>query len=143
MYIAETDLLNHLDANDIAVLRRAADTPADQNAILNAAIMYACNFVRDRISHAYDLTAEFARAGDTRSTTLVDIVCDIAVWKLSKAFITVTSDGKKYTLYTDALKRLDDIERGRLTAGLTRLTETNGSKGTILFGTTENYVNPY
>jgi len=135
MYINETDLLQHLDSDDLIV------TGANSN--IDPAINYACNLVKDRLGHVYDITAEFAKTSDLRSSTLVDVIADIAVWKLCKPFPMVQTDGKKYTLFQDALKRLDDIEKGKLTAGLTRLTDDNGGSKTIAWGTQENFDSKY
>ncbi len=131
MYITETDLLQYLDEQDLSA--------TGQSSNIIPAINYACNLVKDRIGHVYDITAEFALTGANRSSTLVDLIADIAVWKLCKPFPMVQTDGKKHTLFQDALKRLDDIEKGKLTAGLIRLTDDNGGSKTIAWGTQENF----
>ena len=131
MYINETDLLQHLDTDDL--------TATGETSSIDSSITYACNLVKDRLGHVYDIVAEYSKTADARSSTLVDVIADIAVWKLCKPFPMVQTDGKKDTLFQDELKRLDDIEKGKLTAGLTRLTDDNGGSKTITWGIQENF----
>lgn len=143
MYITETDLLNSLEASDIDDARRTAEMGGDPNKAVNEAITYAVNYVSQRIGHIYDTASEFAKVGTARSSTMVDIVCDIAIWKLFKPFITVTEDGKQYKNYAHALKNIDLIEKGSLTAGLSRSIGEEGITGTIEFGVSDNFAIQY
>lgn len=115
-YLTIDDLKVFLDQNEINALKRATET--DQVDKLPTGIQYAENYVSDRIGTRYDMAVEYAKTGTARSTTLLEILAHIAIWKLAATFPTVQLDGKRHYNYEQALSDLTKIEKGQLLAGL-------------------------
>lgn len=110
-YITTTDLKAFLDEREIAALKR--DYEADQVDKTQQGIDYAMTYVQDRLG-AFDLQAEYAKEGTERSSTLMEIIAHIAIWKLAATFPMVQLDGKRHAFYEEALENLKRIARGEL-----------------------------
>ena len=111
-YLTTEDMAAFLDEREIAALKR--DYEADGTDKLPIGISYAENYVKDRLAFKYDLATEYGKIEANRSTTLLEILAHIAIWKLCATFPTVQLDGKRHYNYEQALKDLDKIARGEL-----------------------------
>lgn len=121
-YLLTTDLKGFLDERELAALKR--DYEADGTDKLLIGITYAENYVADRLGAIFSISAEYAKSGTARSTTLLEILAHIAIWKVAATFPTITLEGKRFYFYETALKDLDKIARGELAVNLSPLTET-------------------
>lgn len=115
-YITTDDLKTFLDEREIAALKRDYETDGEDK--LPDGITYALNYVADRIGNRYDMSAEYAKTGTARSTTLIEAIAHIAIWKMAATFPTVQLDGKRHYNYEDALKTITKIERGEMLTNL-------------------------
>jgi len=132
-YLTIQDLATFLDENEIQALQR--DTENDGENKIPSGISYAENYVKDRISHVYDMATEYAKTGDNRSTTLLEILAHLAIWKLAASFPLVQIDGKRHYNYEQALADLKDIAAGRLLSEhLPKLSDETENAGTIRSG---------
>lgn len=125
MYLTTADLNTFLDESEIAALKRDYET--DGTDKMPIGISYAENFVKDRLASRYDVTAEYAKTEEARSTTLMEVIAHIAIWKLAATFPTVQLDGKRHYNYTQALDNLELIAKGKLLTTLPALTESLGN----------------
>lgn len=110
-YITTIDLSAFLDEREMAALKR--DYERDQVDKMAAGIAYAMNYVRDRLS-VFDIDAEFVKTSTARSTTLIEIITHIAIWKLAATFPMVQLDGKRHAFYEGALEDLKRIAKGEI-----------------------------
>lgn len=133
-YLTSHDLKTFLDEREIAAIKR--DYEVDGTDKLPVGINYAENYVKDRIGKRYDMAAEYAKTGSDRSTTLLEILAHIAIWKLAATFPTVQLDGKRHYNYEEAMKNLAKVESGQLLTELPTITGT--TSGDIVFGTSTN-----
>lgn len=133
-YLTSDDLKTFLDEREIAAVKR--DYEVDGADKLPVGINYAENYVKDRIGKRYDMAAEFAKTGSERSTTLLEILAHIAIWKLAATFPTVQLDGKRHYNYEEAMKNLAKVESGQLLTELPKITGTTA--GEVVFGISTN-----
>jgi hypothetical protein len=129
-YLTSDDLKGFLDEREITAIKRDYET--DHVDKMSAGIQYAENYVSDRLSHRFDMPAEYAKTGGQRSTTLLEIIAHIAIWKLAATFPTVQLDGKRHYFYEQALTDLDKIATGKLSTTLPVLSTTAG--GPVVYG---------
>ena len=115
-YLTTEDLKVFLDEREIAALKR--DFEADEVDKLAVGITYATNYITDRLGTRYDMTTELAKIGTARSTTLLEVITHIAIWKMAATYPTVQLDGKRHAFYQEAMDNLTRIEKGQLLAGL-------------------------
>lgn len=134
-YLTPDDLRTFLDEREIAALKR--DYEVDGTDKMPIGIDYALNYVRDRIGARYDMTAEYAKTGEARSSTLLEIIAHIAIWKLAATFPTVQLDGKRHYNYEEALRDLARIESGKLLSTLPLIENT--TVGEVVHGTSTNF----
>ncbi len=138
MYVTTEDLKTFLDEREIAALKRDYET--DEVDKLESGLNYAINYVKDRLSPYYDMETELAKTPtivenvptDPRSTTLMEIISHIAIWKLAITFPTVQLDGKRDYNYKEAMSNLDLISKGKLLATLPPL--ASGTTTGIVYG---------
>ena len=115
-YLTTEDLKVFLDEREIAALKR--DFENDQTDKLAVGIDYATNYITDRLGTRYDMATELAKTGADRSTTLLEVMSHIAIWKMAATYPTVQLDGKRHAFYQEAMENLTRIEKGKLLAGL-------------------------
>lgn len=135
MYLTTDDLRTFLDEREIAALKR--DYEVDGGDKLPTGITYAQNYVRDRIGARYDLAAEYALTGSNRSTTLMEIIAHIAIWKLAAVFPTIQLDGKRHYNYEEAKRDLERIAAGKLQVTIPLIENT--TVGEVVHGTSTNF----
>ena len=133
-YITTNDLNLFLDEREIAALKRDKET--DGTDKIPVGISYAENYVKDRLSNRYDIGAEYAKTGDKRNTTLLEVLAHIAIWKLCATFPTVQLDNKRHYNYEQALNDLKQIAKGDL---CTNLPINDPTASTPIFGTSTNF----
>jgi len=129
-YLTTSDLKTFLDEQELQAIRRDYETDGIDK--LPIGISYAENYVKDRIGTIYDMAVEYAKTGADRSTTLLEIIAHIAIWKLAATFPTVQLDGKRYANYEQALNDIKEILAGRLLSTLT--TVTTSTQGVSSWG---------
>jgi hypothetical protein len=130
-YLTSDDLKTFLDDKELAAIKR--DYEKDNTDKLPIGISYAENYVKDRLAHRYNIAAEYAKTGADRSTTLIEVLAHIAIWKLCATFPTVQLDGKRHYNYEKALEDLNTIAKGSLLSTLPALTvETQA--GAVVYG---------
>lgn len=110
-YITKDDLKAFLDEREIAALKR--DYEKDEVDKTETGIGYAMNYVKDRLA-VFDVDTEYLKTGEDRSTTLMEIICHIAIWKLAATFPMVQLDGKRHAFYESALEDLKKVAKGEI-----------------------------
>lgn len=139
-YITTEDLKAFLDEREMAALKRDYET--DQVDKTQQGVAYAMTYVQDRLA-AFDLVDEYAKEGEERSTTLVEIIVHIAIWKLTATFPMVQLDGKRHVFYQEALDNLKRIAKGEMVIGSLSLRDPGSIPAPIRWGVsteTENII---
>lgn len=134
-YITTEDLKAFLDEREIAAIKR--DYEIDGTDKMPVGITYAENYVKDRLGSRFNMPSEYSKTGTNRSSTLLEIIAHLAIWKLTSTFPTVQLDGKRHYFYEQALKRLDDIATGKLEIGLPELAVPS-TAGDVVYGHNDN-----
>jgi hypothetical protein len=138
MYLTTADLNTFLDDREIAAIKR--DYEADGVDKTPIGINYAESFVNDRLSSRYDMDIELSKALGDRSSTLMEIIAHIAIWKLAATFPTVQLDGKRHYNYQTALDNLALISNGKLLTSLPPLRSGEAGNAAIYGQSTETEV---
>ena len=120
-YLTETDLRQFLGQNELAALKR--DYENDGVDKLPISIRYAEDYVAARLRSSFDIETELQKTELDRSTTLLEILAHIAIWKLAATFPTVEIDGKRHYFYEMALEQLKDIEAAKILLELPEISE--------------------
>ena len=124
-YVTETDLDRFLTSDQKTTLERSG-------TVIDTELEAAESYVNERLNYKYDMITEFAKTGSDRSTTLIEIIAIIAIYKLSIPFDMLDQEGKFYEQYTRVLDMLMQIERGDLLSDY--LDFRNVDERTILYG---------
>lgn len=131
-YLTPTDLKAFLDEAEFRALRRESETDGVDK--LPSGINYAENYVKDRLSSRYNVQNEFDKTGTDRSTTLLEVVGHIAIWKLCATYPTVQIDGKRHYFYEQALETLDKIAKGLINIDSLQIANSTTPSGVSVNG---------
>lgn len=140
-YITTDDLKQYLDQDEIAALRR--DYEDDGVDKMPSAITAAENFVADKLAQMYDIRSELGKTGTSRNTTLLGIIAHIAIWNLCATFPTVQIDSKRHYHYEEALKLLEEIEKGKLLAAYLPQWPSEPRRGNVVWGSNTQFDQIY
>lgn len=132
-YLTTEDLKTFLDERELEAIRRNYEQ--DGTDKLPVGIGYAENYLKDRIGTRYDMAVEYAKTGADRSTTLLEILSHIAIWKLAASFPTIQLEGKRHYNYEQALSDITKILKGELLTTLP--TVTTSTNGAVVWGSTD------
>lgn len=137
MYITTDDLKAFLDEGELAAIRR--DYEMDGVDKLHSGIEYAEGYVHDRLALIYDINSELGKTGSSRNKTLQEIIIHISIWKLCVTFPTVQLDGKRHYMYEQAMKHIDEIEKGKLLASYLPQWPTKPRRSEVVWGSNKNF----
>jgi hypothetical protein len=138
MYLTTEDLNTFLDEREIAAIKR--DYEADQVDKIPVGISYAENYVKDRLCSRYNMEIEYGKPLGEKSSTLMEIIAHLAIWKLAATFPTVQLDGKRHFNYQTALDNLELIAKGKLLTSLPTLRPEQMGNAAIYGQSTETDV---
>lgn len=95
----------------------------------------AMALVGDYLRHRYDVTAAYARRGDSRNASLVQYVVYITVWRMVHRLPDRMGYDRRRELYEEAMQWLADVAVGKATPDLpTYSPPTSGDAGSPIRG---------
>lgn len=137
MYLSIEDLKKGIYGEVLTVISRS-----DENAL--QAIAEAQAEVESYLTARYDIRAEFARTGESRSPIIVKIVRDIALYNCYCISNPVNMPESRRNSYKDAIAYLKDVQTERASIdSLTRLNTATAGSNYVKFGSNRKRNNQY
>lgn len=98
----------------------------DNDYLLNNAETEAVGLITDRLADKYSISAEFAKSGSARNSSLVRWTLAIAIYTLYSRIADEEVPERVIKDYDDALEELKLIAQGKLRCTLTLVTDSDG-----------------
>jgi phage gp36-like protein len=120
MYVTTEDIQKWVADDDLSVINEQQDE----------IIADAEEFVRDSLNHIYDIDQEYAKVGRERKSTLVNLICHIAIFNMHQKVSPRNIPETRGLNYEEAVRQLKEIEKGSLLSDLPKQADEEKQKGT-------------
>jgi hypothetical protein len=96
----------------------------DNDTLLDTAELTAIGKITDRLAEKFNLAAEFAKTGSDRNTSLMSWVLALSLYYIYARVPDNDVPERVIKDYDDTLKELEQIQQGKLSCSLQRITDT-------------------
>lgn len=98
----------------------------DNDTILLTAETTAIGIVTDRLAERYNLTAELAKSGSDRNSSLIRWILALSIYSVYSRVPDQEVPERVIKDYDDTLKELEQLQQGKLSCALQRIIDTEG-----------------
>jgi phage gp36-like protein len=137
MFIEKADIQSYILADELYEITRGDDV------VVNAAISAACQECRGYLYDAFDVNAIFAKTGRSRDNLLIQLIADMAIWKIVAACQAGINHADRLARYEQAVKYLRMVAKTEIYADLPRRTLNETAEHKILFDSNPKRGNYY
>lgn len=95
---------------------------SENDSVLDSAELTAIGMVTDRLSQLYNLNAEFAKTGTDRNSSLMRWVIALSLYLVYSRVPDDDVPARVIKDYDDTVRELEQIQQGKLSCSLQRLT---------------------
>ena len=137
MYIEKSDLHSYILADELYEITRGDDV------VVNAAICAAVQECRGYLYDSFDVQAIFIRTGRNRNSLLIQLISDMAIWKIVAACQAGINHNDRLARYEQAVKYLRMVAKTEIYADFPRRIKSVTAENKVMFESNPKRGNYY